>query len=287
MVKPGSPYHRDLFCSTFIDTHKSFDPKDLAWPVIEGKQLEALKNFPFWGYARSLEQRAGRMVTAYSQTVEDPRIRAAVSCQAIEEERHGRLMAHVLERYAIPAPALDIPDGPPTAEEFRVFGFGECTDSFIGFGAFSIVREKKLFPQAVARHLRSSCFGRKRVTWSFFINWWRYEQARAGNDHPIGNIITAAKYHIRAIQGTAEGAAGVPGIAEFTGAAAGEILDGITPKMFLEHAVAENRRMMGRLDSRLFKPRLIPTVGILALLALRLLPPRPATVIAAKRSLAA
>ena len=286
MVKPGSPYHRDLFCSTFVETHKTFDPKDLPWPVIEGKQLEALKNFPFWGYARSLEQRAGRMVTAYSHTVEDPVIRHAVSVQAVEEERHGRLMEHVLERYNIQAPPLLIPDGPPTAEEFRVFGFGECTDSFIGFGAFSIVREKKLFPQPLLDIFDNVLWEEARHV-VFFINWWRYEQARAGKDHLLNNIVTAAKYHIRAIQGTAEGAADVPGIAEMTGAAAGEILDGVTPKAFIEHALAENRRMMGRLDPRLFKPRLIPTIGMIALLALRLLPPRAAAVISAKPSLAA
>ena len=137
----GAP---DLFCRTFIETHVDFEPEQLPWPELDEVNLRRLRAFPFWRYARSIEQRAGRMVTAFAHTVDDPVIRAAVALQGTEETRHGRLMAHAIERYGIEAPPLDIADAPVSDEEFSIFGFGECTDSFVGFGAIALAREKKI-----------------------------------------------------------------------------------------------------------------------------------------------
>src|ERR1700684_4395216 len=103
-MRVGSHEHRELFCRTFIETHDPFVPEALAWPELDAKHLARLRAFPFWSYARSIEQRAGRMVTAFSQTLDDPLIREAVALQGVEETRHGRLLAHVVERYGIDAP---------------------------------------------------------------------------------------------------------------------------------------------------------------------------------------
>jgi hypothetical protein len=48
-------------------------------------------------------------------------------------------------------------------------------------------------------------------------------------------------------------------------------------------ALAEERAMMSRIDPRLLRPRLVPVLATVALLGLRLLPPRAET---PKRSLA-
>jgi hypothetical protein len=71
---------------------------------------------------------------------------------------------------------------------------------------------------------------------------------------------------------------------DLTGGSSAAILEGVSPKMFLEVALVEERAMMARLDSRLLRPRIVPFVATLAMLGLRMLPPRKAA--AAKTPLA-
>ncbi|MDB5027748.1 MAG: hypothetical protein JWO66_1437 [Candidatus Eremiobacteraeota bacterium] len=272
-MRVGSPEHRDLFCRTFIATHVAFRPEELPWPDLHGVDLQRLRAFPFWRYARSIEQRAGRMVSAFAQTVEDPIIREAVALQGVEETRHGRLMEHVIARYGIDAPPLDIADAPISAEEFRIFGFGECTDSFVGFGAIALAREKKILPDSLLSIFDDVMFEETRHV-VFFMNWWRYEQARAGRDNVVSRTLTALGYHARAAMGTVTGATDLPPMPKLDDPDLAAIVAGITPLMFLETALAENRRMMARLDRRLIKPRVMPGIATALLLAIRMLPPR-------------
>jgi len=272
-MRVGTPQHRELFCRTFIDTFVDFEPAALPWPDLHGVELARLRAFPFWRYARSIEQRAGRMVTAYAQTIEDPLIRETISLQAVEETRHGRLMEHAIERYGIDAPPLDIADAPMSPEEFRVFGFGECTDSFIGFGAIALAREKKILPESLLSIFDGVMFEETRHV-VFFINWWRYELARAGRDNFFTRTLTALGYHGRAALGTITGATDLPPMPALDDPDLSEIVAGITPLMFLETALAENRRMMARLDRRLIKPTVMPAIATALLLGIRMLPPR-------------
>jgi len=88
----GSIAHRDLFCRTFVETHLPFEPESLPWPRLEPRYVELLRAFPFWSFARSMEQEADRMIAAFSMTLADPTIREAVELQGYEEGRHGRLL---------------------------------------------------------------------------------------------------------------------------------------------------------------------------------------------------
>jgi hypothetical protein len=269
-MKPGSTEHRDLFCRTFIESHVPFEPEALPWPKLDGLLLERLRTFPFWSYARSIEHRAGRMVSGFAQTLPDPLIREAVALQGVEEARHGRLMAHVTERYGVDAPLLPIPDLPANGAEFTTFGFGECTDSFIGFGGFAIARRKQLFPDAMMAIFENVLWEEARHI-VFFINWWRYEQVAAGRDGVLARYGDALRWHVRAVVGTAEDAGAAPSIdlATIRG-----LLGDVTPGKFLAAALAENRRHMARFDRRLLRPRIVPTLATLALLGVRMLPPR-------------
>ena len=268
-MTPGTVEHRDLFCRTFIDTHVPYDPEALPWPKLDGLLLERLRAFPFWSYARSIEHRAGRMVSGFARTVEDPAIREAIALQGVEETRHGRLMEHVAERYAIDAPLLPIPDLPAVKEEFLTFGFGECSDSFIGFGGFALARRKALFPKAILTIF-------ERILWEearhivFFVNWWRYEQARAGRGGLFVRTLDAVRFHARSVLGTADDVAAAP----VDMATIRRMLDGTSIADFLAAALEENRRHMAHFDPRLIRPRLVPAVATLALLGIRLLPPR-------------
>ncbi|MDB5072867.1 MAG: hypothetical protein JWM87_3978, partial [Candidatus Eremiobacteraeota bacterium] len=108
----------------------------------------------------------------------------------------------------------------------------------------------------------------------FFINWWRYEQARAGRDNFLTRTATALGYHGRAALGTITGATDLPPMPELDDPDLKEIVAGITPLMFIETALAENRRMMARLDHRLIKPTVMPAIATALLLGIRMLPPR-------------
>lgn len=269
-MKPGTPEHRDLFCRTFIDTHVAFEPEALPWPELDDRLLDRLRAFPIWSYARTIEHRAGRMVSGFAQTIADPVIREALAVQGVEEARHGRLMAHVTERYGIDAPLLALPDLPAERDAFLTFGFGECMDSVIGFGAFSLSRRKQLFPDSLLDIFENVLWEEARHI-VFFINWWRYERAQSGADGFIPRTLEALRFHGKSLAGSAEGAANVPNVDLST---VRGLLGDISPAQFLEAALAENRRWMERFDRRLLRPGLVPLAATLLLVGLRMLPPR-------------
>src|SRR6202041_833464 len=115
----------------FIETHLKFEPENLPWPDLDLKYVDLLRAFPFWSFARSMEQEADRMIATFAETLTDPVIREAVELQGYEEGRHGRLLNYMLERYEIDVPAVPLSNLPVTREDFVVFGFGECADSVV------------------------------------------------------------------------------------------------------------------------------------------------------------
>jgi hypothetical protein len=283
VTKPriGSIEHRDLFCKTFLESHKPYEPETLPWPVLEPKYLDLLRAFPFWSFARSMEQEADRMIATYAKTLDDPVIREAVELQGYEEGRHGRLLNYMLEHFKIDVPAVPLSNLPVGRDDFVVFGFSECTDSFVGFGGFALARAKQVFPKQLLDIFEQILFEEARHI-VFFINWWRYEEARAGNTNPLSRTIKSLQYMVRATMHTAQGAQGAQvntTAMDLTGGASQVILEGVTPKSFLEVALAEERMMMSRIDRRLLRPRIVPFLASLAVLGLRMLPPRKTTVV--------
>ena len=275
-MKPtvGSLEHRDLLCKTFIDTHMAFEPESLPWPRLEPRHIDLLRSFPFWSFAMSMEQEAGRMITTYAKTIDDPVIRKAIDLQSYEETRHGRLLNYMLNHYGIALPPVPLTEKPVERDDFVTFGFSECFDSFIGFAGFALARRKGIFPDGLLDIFEQILFEEARHI-VFFINWWRYEEARAGQTNPIARLVRMIRYHVRALQHTSQGVQGSQTTAnlDLTGGGSAEILEGVTPRVFLELALRENRAMMDRLDRRLLRPRLVPRLATAALLALRMLPP--------------
>jgi hypothetical protein len=275
-LKIGSPEHRDLLCRTFIDTHVAFEPEALPWPKLEPKYVDLLRSFPFWSFALSLEQEAGRMITIFAETIEDPLIREAIDLQSYEETRHGRLLKHMLERYGIAYPAVPLTNKPVDRDDFVTFGFGECNDSFIGFGGFALARKKRVFPEPLLEIFEHILWEEARHI-VFFINWWRYEEARAGRTNAFARWARMIRYQVRSLMHTAQGASGSQTASNLnlTGGGSQEILAGVTPRGFLETALAENKAMMARIDRRLVRPKLSPGLATAVVLALRMLPPLP------------
>jgi hypothetical protein len=272
-IRAGTPQHRDLFCRAFVETHLPFEPEALPWPQLEPHHVELLRGFPFWSLALGVEQKAGRMLAIFAESLGDPAIRKAVALQGYEEARHGRLLAHMLSRYGIEVqvapPSLDA----VARDDFLVFGFSECTDSFIGFGGFALARQKQLFPKQLLDVFSQVLYEEARHI-VFFINWWRYEEALAGHGNAFARTARAIRYHVRAIQRTAQGAQDTANLAELTSGGSQAIFEGVTPQTFLEVALAEHRAMMERFDVRLLKPQIVPALATAAVLGLRMLPPR-------------
>jgi hypothetical protein len=276
-MKTGTTAHRDLFCRSFVESHLTYEPETLAWPVLDGPMLERLRGFPFWSYARAIERRAGLMVSAFAQTLGDPVIREAVALQGYEETRHARLIQHAIERYGIEAVEVPVAPDPPTKDSFLVFGFGECRDSFIGFGAFVLAQRAQLFPPPLLVIFERLLIEEARHI-TFFINWFRYEEARAGRDRfpqrefaELGALLDASfrtVFNDRPQETVAPGAGNPSDLAGF--------LPNLTPVGFLETALEANRRFMSKVDPRLPKPRLVPGIARALLYAIRLLPPRKA-----------
>jgi hypothetical protein len=223
-----------------------------------------------------MEQEADRMIAAFARTLADPVIREAVELQGYEEGRHGRLLKTMFERYGIDVAPLPLSTKPVGREDFLVFGFSECTDSVIGFGGFALARQKQIFPGALLDIFEHVLYEEARHI-VFFINWWRYEEALAGRTNPIARLFSAFQYSAAAVMHqaqTAQGTTAATAAPDLTSGGSQAVLEGVTPKMFLEIALAENRRMMQRIDARLLRPRIIPALAMAALLGLRMLPPR-------------
>ena len=270
-MKIGSPEHRDLFCRTFIESHRPYEPAALPWPRLEPIYLERLRQIPFWGIAFGMEHKAGIMVRGFADTIEDPIIRQAVAVQGFEEDRHARLMEHIIERYDLPATPADMPQPAPVRDDFVLFGYEECVDAFMGYGLFGVAAEIEYFPRDFSAVFEEVLFEETRHV-TFFVNWYRYEEARAGRDKFGARHLLAVRNYVRALQRVIGAFAG-EATTGFAAKGAGAMIEGVTPEKFLRAAIAENDRQMSRLDSRLIKPSLLPWAARIALAAIRALPP--------------
>ncbi len=74
-MRIGSDAHKELFCRTFIDGHRRYEPADLPWPELDDAQLALLRGVPLWTHARQFESDAGPMIRAALEHESDPLIR--------------------------------------------------------------------------------------------------------------------------------------------------------------------------------------------------------------------
>jgi hypothetical protein len=171
MMQIGSEAHKRNFCRQFIDSHQQFDPENLPWPELDDAALERIRAVPFWQEVLHTERRAGAIVAAYAATIADPLAREAVELQGVEEERHARLLGGMIRRYGLAAEEREIePTGPDLYTAFADFGYGECLDSFLGFGVFKIARQAGFLPDPLFRIFDTLMLEETRHI-VFFINW--------------------------------------------------------------------------------------------------------------------
>jgi hypothetical protein len=272
-VEIGSRAHKELFCRTFLEGHRKYEPEDLPWPKLEGEALALLRGIPFWEQALQAELDAGPMLYACAETATDPLIREALTLQGYEETRHGRTIRHMIERYEIEVDEPDVTVPTDVENAFIDFGFEECLDSFGAFGIFALAREAELVPdeffeifgqvmQEEAHHI------------VFFVNWFGYRQAGLGGIASRTRAPRSLWHYAKALYKLAdlvrdddaeEGA-------DFIATGGQAFVDDLTPGLVLSRCVSENERRLAGFDRRLLVPQLVPRLARLALSGVRLFP---------------
>lgn len=272
-MKIGSDEHKQRFCRQFIASHRRFDPAALAWPDLDEAALKRLRGIPFWQEVLYTELRAGAIVAAYARTVADPLVREAITLQGLEEARHAELLRVMIRRYRIAAEErpLDEPLSPDLRRAFADFGYGECLDSFLGFGVFKIARRSGFLPEPMFEIFDMLMREETRHI-VFFINWMAWQQVARGRGARWLRGATSGKYYGRAIGrlvGTVRRGRRANDGKDFSATEASVFLDGFTFRNFVEECCGEHARRMGEFDPDLLQPRLLPTLAGVALAALR------------------
>ena len=266
----GSEAHKELFCHTFVEGHRRYEPEDLPWPELDAETLELLRGIPFWEHALQAELDAGPMVYACAEASSDPLVREALNLQGYEETRHGRTIQHMIDLYGIEVPPIDTSVPLDVESAFVDFGFEECLDSFGAFGLFALAREADLVPdeffqifgqvmQEEAHHI------------VFFVNWFAWRQAQRGGSARVLRAPRTLWQYGKALyklgdlvrdDGADEGA-------DFIATGASAFVDDLTPHMVLTRCVSENERRLAGFDRRLLVPRLVPRLARVAMAGTR------------------
>ena len=268
-MRIGSDEHKQRFCWQFIASHRQFDPAILSWPDLDDAALGRLRGIPFWQEVLYTERRAGAIVAAYAATIADPLVREAVRLQGFEEARHAELLRVMIHRYRIAADELplDEPISSNPRRAFADFGYGECVDSFLGFGVFKIARRSGFLPEPLFEIFDMLMREETRHI-VFFINWMAWQQTASGYGAQWLRTANAAWYYSRAIGrllGTVRRGRSANDRKDFSATQAGVFLDGFTFRGFLKECCAEHARRMAGFDSDLLLPRLLPTIAGVAL----------------------
>lgn len=218
------------------------------------------------------ERRAGAIVDAFTPQVSDAVVREAIALQGLEETRHAKIIRVLIDRYGIDAteqPLETFPDDLETA--FIDFGFGECLDSFLGFGAFKFARQSGFLPEAMFDIFDTLMFEETRHI-VFFVNWMAWRETQRGRWATFLRHANALRFYGRAIGrlvGTVRRGQGENDGRDFSATQASMFLEGFSFRRFVEECYSENARRMDLFDPHLLQPRFLPALADTALAGLR------------------
>ncbi len=273
-MKLGSEAHKELFCQSFMESHLNYQPETIAWPELDSVALERLRGIPFWLEALKTERNAGKMVSAFAETIKDPLIREAIALQGQEESRHAHLIEFLIDRYQIEIPEPPEKPLPKDIETaFLDFGFSECLDSYFAFGMFGVARKAQYLPEAFFNIFDQIMHEEARHI-VFFVNWFTYLQIQQGFGFQGLRAINTLWHYKRAVQDLINifNAGNSQETGRFTTTGANSFMDNLTPELFFSTCLVENHNRMSVFDERLLKPELMAWVSKLALGCIRLLP---------------
>jgi hypothetical protein len=271
-IKVGSEAHKELFCRQFLESHELYDPTALPWPDLDDVQLGRLRSVPFWQEVYHTERRAGAIVAAFTPMVHDPLVREAVALQGVEEARHAELLRVMIDRYGLDATEQPIETFPPNLETaFIDFGFGECMDSFLGFGAFKTARQSEFLPEAMFEIFDVLMHEETRHI-VFFINYMAWREVQRGRGAAPLRALTSAWFYGRALTrllGMVRRGKDANDGRDFAITEANMFLEGFSFRRFVEDCYHENGRRMSAFDPNLLQPRLLPAIANMAVAGLR------------------
>jgi hypothetical protein len=273
-IRVGSDAHRELFCRQFIDSYTDYDPATLPWPTLSDADLARLRSVPFWQEVLHTERRAGLIVAAFAETVKEPLVRRAVDLQGREETRHADLLREMVRRYQIVVTELPLePIAGDVELAFKDFGFGECLDSFLGFGAFKLARQSAFLPESMFSIFETLMYEETRHI-VFFVNWMAWHAARQGQGAALRRALTSLRFYYRAVRrmlGVVRRGQELNDGREFSATQANLFLQDFTFRKFLADCYAENDRRMGHFHADLLRPSFMPALTGIALSSLRVL----------------
>jgi hypothetical protein len=204
--------------------------------------------------------------------VQDPLVREAVALQGMEEARHAQLLRVMIDRYGLAAteqPLETLPANRETA--FIDFGFGECMDSFLGFGAFKTARQSEFLPDGMFKIFDVLMYEETRHI-VFFINYMAWREVQRGRGASPLRALTSAWYYGRALRrllGMVRRGKDTNDGRDFAVTQANMFLDDFSFRRFVEDCYHENGRRMRAFDPNLLQPRLLPAIANMAVTALR------------------
>src|SRR5215475_891978 len=272
-MRIGSNEHRDAFCRHFKQTFTEYDPAGLPWPELDEEALQRLRAVPFWEEVFYTERRAGAIVAAFTETVTDPVLKDALALQGWEEARHAQLIRVMIDKYGLDAPDRPMEDISDNIDRrFKDFGFGECLDSFLGFGLFKIAWQSGFLPHEILKIFEMLMYEETRHI-VFFINWMAYSEAQRGWVARTLLPLTSFHYYLRSLRrliALAKRGKETNDGQNFAATQVSLFLDGFNFRRFLEECYSENRRRMSAFEPELLKPSFMPQLADTALRALRL-----------------
>jgi hypothetical protein len=255
----GSAAHKEPFCHDFIASHQAYEPEQLPWPDLDGPALDRLRAAPFWEEVLHTERAAGAKVRAYAATIADPLIRKAIDLQGVEEFHHANMIQSMIQRYGLKVTEHPLDRLPSDLEKLFIdFGYGECLDAFLGFGAFTIARQVRFLPESLFAIFDQLLQEETRHI-VFFINWMAHHQMQRGWTARQLRAATSLRFCTRAVRrlvGTIRRGVESNG-QDFSATQASVFLGGFNAELFLENCLTENARRMSGFDPRLLQPRLL------------------------------
>jgi hypothetical protein len=188
-IKFGDPSHYAMLTRLLLETYNPYKPAVLDWPKLDPETLQRITSLPIWDIAVQTEIKASERITAFSKTVRNPELRAALVHMAAEEARHRDVLSRLVAAYDIPI----LPDGdyplPNDAEwGFLVTGYSECIDSFFAYGLFEMANRSGFFPPELAQSHHAAlapplfCFENRRCLGIFDLgaDWNSAVSGRSG-----------------------------------------------------------------------------------------------------------
>lgn len=263
-VRLGSAEHLMLFSRMLLDTHDPYRPAVIDWPKLEPEVRDKIVSLPIWDMAVQTEGRTGMFVKTFAETVQEPLLKSAVEMDAFEERRHKLVLANMVQAYGIqlqPEPEYKKPRDAEWA--FMRSGYSECIDSFFGFGLFRLAKDTGFFPAELIDTFEPVMREEGRHI-LFFVNWaawWRRNMPWWRRPYFEVKVVLVWLFLIWERIDMAKGMGDNSKAQEnnFTLNGSRELGVEVTFPELAAICLSENDRRLEQYDTRLIRPRLVPS----------------------------